>query len=418
MIRLIEALNYRCLRYVRQELGPFHVLVGPNASGKTTFLDVIAFLGDLVQDGPEYAISKRTPDFRDLTWNRVEESFELAIELSIPADRRELLPEPYDIIRYEVAIGSDPKTDIIGILQEKALLKYWKPLRAQQRTFFPIEPEVPRTIMSPARTRRTKSILAKVVNGNDNYYLEAKEKATGGWTPSIKLGPHRSTLGMLFEDESLFPVSTWMKRLLTHSVQNLVLNSQVIRKASPAGKGRDLMPDGSNLPWVVSDFRERAPQKFRDWIAHLQTSIPDLIDIECIVREDDRHSYLVLCYRDGLKVRSWMVSDGTLRLLALTLPAYLPDLEAIFLIEEPENGIHPRAVETLFESLSSVYEAQVLLASHSPVVLGLASPEQILCFKKTDNGSTDIVRGNQHPRLQEWKCDSDLGSLFVAGVLG
>ena len=36
MIRLIEALNFRCLRYARQPLGPFHVLVGPNASGKTT----------------------------------------------------------------------------------------------------------------------------------------------------------------------------------------------------------------------------------------------------------------------------------------------------------------------------------------------------------------------------------------------
>jgi predicted ATPase len=48
MITLVEALNYRCLRYIRQPLGPFHVLVGPNASGKTTFLDVIAFLERLV----------------------------------------------------------------------------------------------------------------------------------------------------------------------------------------------------------------------------------------------------------------------------------------------------------------------------------------------------------------------------------
>ena len=48
MIRLVEALNYRCLRFVNQNLNDFHVLVGPNASGKTTFLDVISFLGDLV----------------------------------------------------------------------------------------------------------------------------------------------------------------------------------------------------------------------------------------------------------------------------------------------------------------------------------------------------------------------------------
>ena len=51
MITLIEALNYRSLKYISQPLGPFHVLIGPNASGKSTFLDVVAFLGRLVSDG-------------------------------------------------------------------------------------------------------------------------------------------------------------------------------------------------------------------------------------------------------------------------------------------------------------------------------------------------------------------------------
>lgn len=60
MIRLIEARNFRCLRYVHQPLSPFHVLVGPNASGKTTFLDVVAFLGRLVSDGVDAAVQERT----------------------------------------------------------------------------------------------------------------------------------------------------------------------------------------------------------------------------------------------------------------------------------------------------------------------------------------------------------------------
>ena len=48
-------------------------------------------------------------------------------------------------------------------------------------------------------------------------------------------------------------------------------------------------------------------------------------------------------------------------MLALTILAYLPDIEGTLLIEEPENGIHPKAIETVFQSLSSVYNAQVLL---------------------------------------------------------
>ena len=60
MITLIEALNYRCLRYISRPLKPFHVLVGPNASGKTTFLDVVGLLQDLVSDGLDAALEKRT----------------------------------------------------------------------------------------------------------------------------------------------------------------------------------------------------------------------------------------------------------------------------------------------------------------------------------------------------------------------
>ena len=62
MITLVEALNYRCLRYVHRPLKPFHVLVGPNASGKSTFLDVIGFLSDLVSGGLDRALSERSPD--------------------------------------------------------------------------------------------------------------------------------------------------------------------------------------------------------------------------------------------------------------------------------------------------------------------------------------------------------------------
>lgn len=67
MITLIEAKNYRCLHYIKQHLEPFQVLVGPNASGKTTFLDVVSFIGDFVSEGPIAAISKRTKNFGEKT---------------------------------------------------------------------------------------------------------------------------------------------------------------------------------------------------------------------------------------------------------------------------------------------------------------------------------------------------------------
>ena len=191
-----------------------------------------------------------------------------------------------------------------------------------------------------------------------------------------------------------------------------------MRLPSPPGQIRRFLPDGSNLPWVVQRLKKEHPDHHANWIAHLRSALPDVADVRTIERPEDKHCYLMICYEGGLEVPSWTASDGTLRLLALTLPAYLAAMQGVFLIEEPENGIHPRAVETVLQSLSSVYDAQVLLATHSPVILGASEPEQVLCFSKTASGATDIVRGSDHPALQDWQRETTLDVLFAGGVLG
>lgn len=417
MIRLVEALNYRCLRYVRQPLGPLHVLVGPNASGKTTFLDVVGFLGRLVSDGLESATSERTQNFRDLVWGRQGDSFELAIEAAIPEERRvNLRKRAFDTIRYEVQIGIQSSNSQIGILSENVILKTWKEPDGGERLLFPMDQEPPETLLSK-KSHGTRRIATKAPGGDDHFYLEVSEASGKGWFPTIRLGPRKSALGNLPDDETRFPVATWLKTLLIDGVQSIVLNSLVIRKASPPGQASHFKPDGSNLPWVINALANH-PDRFRDWISHLQTALPDLVDVETVERPDDKHRYLTLCYQDGLKVPSWMASDGTLRLLALTLPAYLPEFRGVYLIEEPENGIHPVAVQTMYQSLCSAYDAQILLATHSPVILSLAEPSAVLCFKKTDVGATDLVLGTDHPMLRDWKGETNLGVLFAGGVLG
>jgi len=66
MFRRIEARGYRCLRSVEQSINPFEILIGSNASGKSSFLDVVAFLGSLVSAGLEAAVEERTTNFHDL----------------------------------------------------------------------------------------------------------------------------------------------------------------------------------------------------------------------------------------------------------------------------------------------------------------------------------------------------------------
>ncbi len=419
MIALVEALNYRCLRYVQRPMKPFHVLVGPNASGKTTFLDVIGFLSDLVSDGLYDALSERSPVPEELLFARQGERIELAVEVPIPMGLRKLISKPdLDTVRYEIAIGFDEFRLGFEIKEERLLLKKDKILENCQSSIFPMSHVPPDSLLTPKGRRDTKLVINKVQGGNDNFYSETYGRSGSGWTPSFKLGPQRSALGNLLADSSRFPVATWFREYLSAGVQRFVLNSSKIKRPSPPTRVAGFLPDGSNLPWVISRMREENPKRHGMWIAHLRTALDDLKDITTVERPEDRHCYMVYEYAGGLKVPSWLVSDGTLRLTALTLPAYLSELQGIYLIEEPENGIHPKAVATVYDSLSSVYESQVLLATHSPVVLNAVDVDDVLCFAKDAHGATDIVLGSEHPKLRNWQGKTDLGTLLASGILG
>ncbi len=85
MFSRIEARNFRSLRYITQDMGPFQALVGPNASGKTTYFDVINFLHDVVTNDVSYALKIRDiVTIHDMFWNGEGEEFELAVECLVP----------------------------------------------------------------------------------------------------------------------------------------------------------------------------------------------------------------------------------------------------------------------------------------------------------------------------------------------
>ena len=162
---------------------------------------------------------------------------------------------------------------------------------------------------------------------------------------------------------------------------------------------------------------KQAPQRAKDWMGHIQCALTGVQSIKVIDRPDDRHKYLMLKYSNDLEVPSWKVSDGTLRFLALTMLAYMPQSAGLYMIEEPENGIHPGTLQDVFDSLSSVYDGQVLIATHSPEFVAVADVKHLLCFGKTYDGIVDIVPGYWHPYLRDWQYETDLGTFFASGIL-
>ena len=72
----------------------------------------------------------------------------------------------------------------------------------------------------------------------------------------------------------------------------------------------------------------------------------------------------------------------------------------------------------LLQSLSSMYSSQVLLATHSAIALNMVELSDVLCFGKDPSGATDIVSGDEHPALKDWKRgEPDLGVMFASGIL-
>ncbi|MDD9864537.1 MAG: ATP-binding protein [Gammaproteobacteria bacterium] len=423
MIRRLQALNYRCLRYADVSLGRFQVLVGPNASGKSTLCDIVAFLSDLVSDGLDAAVEKRTRNFQDLVWERPGEKlgFELALEFDVPSKVKKLLPQEqnFAVFRYEIAIKENREG--VHIASERGLLMP-APEKTQPRQaeLFPSPPEAPETILTGGGQRGSRTILSKSRKGKDNFSVEVSQRSGRGWLVSISFGPHRSALGNLPESLEKLPMATHVKRTLTSRVKFMFLDSSEMRKPSPPIKrSGGLGADGSGLPWAIKQLQKKNKKDYEEWLAHVQTTLPDLASIRVVERPEDLHAYLRLRYKTGVEIPSWTASDGTLRFLALTLLAYLPASDEVYILEEPENGVHPLALDAIYDSLSSLYDSQVLVATHSPAFLKLAKPEETLCLAKNEEGATDILHGNEHPSLRDWQESVvDMELLFAAGVIG
>jgi len=382
MFQKIEIARYKCIKYAAVVPAPFNILIGPNASGKSTFLDSLAFVRDALETDVEQAIRKRASTLGELVWhNQVDKGFEIAVEVQLPAD---LKPNGYDRVRYEVGIGLDTSGAItvsgenLWLVNTPAIPTTPPPILS----LFPTEPTADRgsTVVRPARSRTPaghRLVVRKVAESGKDYFRSEKTD----WNFMLRFSPQRLALSGIPEDQDRFPLALWFRQTILRNIQLLQLNSVLMRRASPSDAPRTFQTDGSNLPIMVKALKDER-QRFQWWVDHLQTILADLETVHVTERPEDRSLYLVLTYRNGISVPAWLLSDGTLRLLALTLIAYLPNQNQVFIIEEPENGIHPKAIEAVFHALRSVYDGQVFLATHSPLILALAQPEDLLVFGK------------------------------------
>ena len=221
-------------------------------------------------------------------------------------------------------------------------------------------------------------------------------------------------------DLELFPATNWFRDLLERDSIFLDPKWNSLRNTCPPGANPGLKTDGSTMPLLAFQLQKKNEDDFHRWIKHVRTGLRNIETIEALEQENDHHVYFEVTYKNDFKVTSSGLSEGTLRLIALTLIPYLLEdqLPKHLVIEQPEDGIHPRALETILHSLRSIYDCQVWVSTQSPLVLAQSEVEHVLCASIGKDGSAEIVNGLDHPRLRDWKGSVDLGTLLATGVLG
>ena len=419
MIRRLQVKNFRCLRYVDLRLDRFHLLVGRNGSGKSALLDAVAFLGDLVSSGLDAAVERRTADFRDLVWRRPKDDlgFELAVECDAAADP-DPFREPRDdrVFRYEVAIreveGGPQVVAERGLLGRLGAADF-----GRRRARFPDPPAPPSTLFVDPAAGGYRSVLSRAASGGMRFEPEFEEQVAEPWISPYTFGAGQTALAFLPAAPEAFPAAFRVRRLLT-GVRRISLDSAALRRpAPPTRDARILSSDGSNMPWVAGRLQTEDEERYRDWIESVRSAIPEVADLRVVVREEDRRAYLMVRYESGIEVPSWAVSDGTLRLMAHTLrdSGTLPD--TLFLIEEPEAGVHPAEMQEVLTALPPVDDGQVLVTTQSPSILVDAEAEQVLLFATDAEGAPDVIPALAHPRMRNWIGSPDLGTWFAGGML-
>jgi predicted ATPase len=397
MIRKLVLQNFKMLRECAVSFGPFQLLVGPGASGKSSLLDALLLTSDVVAHGASEAVQARASRLDELCFDPAR-PIAIAVELLSP---KPALP----CARYEIELVADPAVatrvriarEQLFIVARPELLDEPPPV---QPTLFGIEPGES-SLLHDKTPRGWRKAVAKSAEAKDYFWDEGTD-----WHNMFRFGPDRCALGSLPEDVDRFPASIAVRDLLRKRLKKLALCNAQLRAPSPPVRCTRLEADGAGLPCAVRELQQRDASLFERWLDRIRFAAPGLLSLQVRERTEDKYLVLEAMFQGRSDpVPSWLLSDETLRVMALTLLAEqsTADSGSVWLIDEPEIGLGPRAIHVAFEALSSDQRGcQVICATSSPMLAARAKRDDVVVLRRSTDGSAVVTRGMEAGEKPSW----------------
>jgi predicted ATPase len=222
-----------------------------------------------------------------------------------------------------------------------------------------------------------------------------------------------------------FPPTPELQRLAEHIRAWQFLSLQPERMGMPipqkrtAGQVR-LAKDGSNVADYLFDIQRLDTAALDGIVQAIGYVLPFASNLQPLLTSELEHKAYLQLTEGSFKVPGWMLSTGTLRVLALLALLRHPTPPPLILIEELENGLDPRSMHLLVEEIRTAVLGgitQVVLTTHSPYLLDLLQLDQLVLVARDEKGEPRFRRPASDSTLREWAKEFAPGRLYTMGSL-